>query len=376
MCNTDEIRILLRDPHEFGEIDGAWGAGIAGLAEDLDDGAAIRPLILTESSLAPCIAAARPGLQTFVSSDLDIRGAFAQSLPAAAAYLDLLFLRGRAPDHGQVRRVRSYGLRSAILGCVLAREMKAEHIATIADPFDEPPHTPRAWKVRAWIRFLETQVALHADGIETPDEESACKLREIALTSGKTRIQAARIPLADPRPVACGAAASAVAPAVPAAAAESAAAASTGETAIRPTRIAVEASTRSPSANRVVLRALRGIGPCGGLRVHWLARRSQFASMRARQDIRRWDLAQHLCWEEEPWAQPPHLRAERWNLLIRADPRPGARPLHLRLRARGTTVIAPAGARSGGANSDLAVEWTERSLERALATHIRVEERR
>jgi len=354
MRDEDEIRILLRDSHEIGEIDGAWGAGIARLASEAAHPAGARPrsLVLTEPAIASCVKAVAPGLPVRVSTASGSSAREALAAPACAAFLDLLFLRGRLPDPGRWGRIRSYGLRAAILGCALAEEFCIPHTTMLADPFDEHLNDPRSWRIAAWIRHLEARVVACADVIEAPDEECARKLREVLLIGGAERIRVEEAVGRGMRP--------------------------TPVDAVSPLHIAVEASTRSQVANRTVLRAIRdwvrvpdhGRGLAQRLRIHWLASRSGREATRARQDMRRWDLARFLCWDEAPWIHPPHLRAERWTVLIRADPRSGARPLHSVARAAGARIVVPSGTWSDNrtGHGDRVVDWNASSLRGALET--------
>jgi hypothetical protein len=342
MCTNDEIWILLRDPHELDQVDGAWGAGIARLASEAlvaqttsrnstPDARNTRigsgPLVLTEAPIARCVRRVDPRIPLLAVSATELPADVPRPVFDRSALRELMLERARLPEPARWKRIRSYGLESAILGFVLSQTLGIPHTASFAEPFDAEIPDPRLWRIRDRVRRIEEMVAERVDAIETPDEGRAGQLRDIVSPrlSGRITVMCLAPPSFARR----------------------------AGSEPRVFRIAVEASTRRPVPNRTVLRAIRSLrDACANgstdLLFHWIAPRSGYPAGRARRDIRRWGLAGILRWEDEPWIDPPHTREERWDLLVRPDPAPGARPLHAAVRARGIPVLAPGPGRTFG----------------------------
>jgi len=338
MGRDDELWILLTDPHEVDEVDGAWAEGISRLAGSSETG----PSVLTEPRIAACVEAVAPQARVHVSESNGPVRRLEELDRCHASLLDLLFLRGELPDPARWALIRSFGLRSAILGCVIASELKRSHIAFFADRLGEDVQPLRGYRLGQAVRYLEGLVVASSDRVETPDEASATHLEELFLPpSGKI------VPMPFPAKDRNGSPAE------------------TGSTSI-----GVVADTQHWGKNRLLLDALARQRFDDDFRLNWLARRQGSASMRARQDLRSYGLARYLHWEEEPWVHPIHLREMPWDLLLFPAPGSGAQMLAIRFSAAGGTIVIPEGSahfvRLPGA---LQVPWTVSHLAEVLETH-------
>ncbi len=343
MTAERELWILLADSHERAEVDGAWGEAISALSA----GESPCPWVLTEPRIAACVRAVAPLARVRVSSPDEPCRRVEAWAPLPASMLDLLFLRSSVPDFSCWDTVRSFGLRSAILGAVLAKDTGRTQIAFFADPIEDVS-AQRGFGERAfllgrrraaWTRTLEGWAIGAADRVETPDADSARRLEEIFLPAPGRILDRASPPRSRGRR-------------------------SEGDRSIR---LAVFASTHSPRANRIVLRSLAGMRMGRRLEIHWLARRGGDCAMRARQDFRRLGLTRNLRWCDEPWMRPPSPGEPDWDALIQPDPRPGAWPLVALYRARAGITIIPRGCDEiPGCRGSVVVPWVESSLVEVL----------
>lgn len=338
MKREDELWILLTDPHEINEVDGAWAEAIARLSGCDSPG----PLVVTEPRIAECAKTVAPRATIHVS-DPDGPVRRLENLDNdRAALLDLLFLRGAIPSHDRISHIRSFGLRSSILGCAIASQIDRTHTAFLVARPEEDLLPLRGFRRRRAIRYLEGWVIASSDSVETPDSASASHFAEVFLPpAGK------------------------VAPMTASTVDRSETAAQNGSASV-----GVLAASQRWGKNRILIEALASRRLDSRFRLHWLARRQGFASMRARQDLRSSNLVEHLHWEEEPWTHPIRTRETLWDLLLIPAPSTCVQTLAAHFSANGGTVVVPEDSGQIAPLPGLVrTPWTAPHLVEVLETH-------
>jgi len=338
MARDEELWILLTDPHDRREVGGLWTEGIVRLAGSSSPA----PWVLTEPRIAACVEKVAPDARVRLSAPEGPVRRIEEIKPDHAALLDLLFLHGRIPNPSRWTMVRSFGLRASVLGGVVAAEFGRPHVAFLCGSIGRSNGSLKGYQRHRAIQYLEGWVIATATRIETPDEGSAVRLQELYLPPPGRIMPALLPPSVSRKPAARDDCFS----------------------------VAVVASTACWRANQVLLNALARLEIGERLRIHWLARRQGFTAMRARQYLRRRNLSQHLCWEEEPWDRPIHLRKESWDLLFLPAPRPSARILASVFAASSGTVVVPEGGeRLIGLPAALSIPWAEAPILDLLKSH-------